>query len=34
MPGNYPEEGTQHPEHGEILKSRMPVLFHSVLAVI
>jgi len=22
-PGNYPEESTQHSEHGELLKSRM-----------
>ena len=22
MPGNYPEESTQHSEHGESLKSR------------
>jgi hypothetical protein len=33
-PGNYPEESIQHSEHGESLKSRIPVslyhlLFHS-----
>jgi hypothetical protein len=28
-PGNYPEENTQHSEHGEILKSKTPVSFIS-----
>jgi hypothetical protein len=26
-PGNYPEESIQRTEHGESLKSRMPIIF-------
>jgi len=26
-PGNYPEESTQHSEHGKSLKSRIGILF-------
>jgi len=26
MPGNYPKESIQHTEHGESLKSRIPVI--------
>ena len=30
MPGNYPEEGIQHSEHGESLKSRIRSTEHNM----
>jgi hypothetical protein len=33
MPGNYPEENTQHSEHGESLKSRIMNMICLLLAL-
>jgi len=33
MPGNYPEENTQHTEHGESLKSRTLQLYGEETAI-
>jgi hypothetical protein len=30
-PGNYPEENTQHSEHGESLKSRMEQVHYGLI---
>jgi len=32
MPGNYPEESTQHTEHGESLKLRIVLDMHFVMS--